>query len=432
MRRFWPRAFVHADMNCFFAAVEQLDVPELVGAPVAVTNGLTGTCVITSSYQARACGVTTGMHIKKARQLCPDIVQRPARPKRYAEISARIMHELTAISPDVEIFSVDEAYVDITRMQKMYGHPIDIARKIKSRIYEVSGLKCSVGVSEGKLTAKWAAKQNKPDGFTVLKPEDTKQTLAPVNVTDICGIARGISEHLEHHGATTCGQVALMPMTVLSKRWSNIGKRLWLVCNGHDPAVIETTIPDPKTVGHGKVMPPNTQDRDVILMYLQHMSQKVGTRLRKHNLVASKFSVGLRTVWQWLADDYHINFTNDDKDIYALCQRLVQNKWNNHGVFQVQINALNPVPAGQIDLFNPPKEKRIQLNNIKDRINQKYGEFSLAPATLLGRSDMPNVISPAWKPFGHRETLQAGGYDVRENSNDSDISRILRALPRIG
>ena len=156
------------------------------------------------------------------------------------------MHELKSISPDIEIFSVDEAFIDITQVQALNGHPIDIANKIKNRIYQVSGLRCSVGVSEGKLTAKWAAKQKKPDGFTILKPSEAKNILAPIKVTEICGIAKGISTHLEQYNATTCGQVANMPMSVLSKRWSNIGKRLWLVCNGHDPAPIEKTIPDPK------------------------------------------------------------------------------------------------------------------------------------------------------------------------------------------
>jgi len=211
-----------------------------------------------------------------------------------------------------------------------------------------------------------------------------------------------------------------------------IGKRLWLVCNGHDPAPIERTIPDPKTVGHGKVMPPNTQNLTVILMYLQHMSQKVGTRLRKHNLVASKFSIALRTVWQWLEQKYQINHTNDDQNIYELCLKLIKDKWFNHGVFQVQITALDPIPSGQLDLFGPKFDQHHNLNNTKDQINQKYGEFALAPATLLGRSDMPNVISPSWKPFGHRETIQTGSYNVRTHSNSSNIQAILRNLPCIG
>ncbi|MBI3546292.1 MAG: DNA polymerase IV, partial [Gammaproteobacteria bacterium] len=108
--RYWPRAIIHIDMNAFFASVEQRDFPELRGKPVGVTNGVAGTTLITCSYEARAVGVKTGMRIYEARKFCPSLIQRPARPKVYVGISTRIMHALRDISPDVQVFSVDEAF----------------------------------------------------------------------------------------------------------------------------------------------------------------------------------------------------------------------------------------------------------------------------------------------------------------------------------
>src|SRR5690242_9793856 len=151
----WPRAIALVDMNAFFASIEQLDFPELQSRPVGVTNGLTGTCVITSSYEARRYGIKTGMRVKEARALCPDFVQRPARPERYSEVSTRIMQALQAVTPDIEIFSVDEAFLDLTACQEVFGSPVDMARRAQRIVLETSGLLCSVGVSGDKTTAKF-------------------------------------------------------------------------------------------------------------------------------------------------------------------------------------------------------------------------------------------------------------------------------------
>ena len=150
----WPRAIILMDMNAFFASVEQLDRPEWRGRPIAITNGLQGTCIITCSYEARAYGIRTGMRLKQARQLCPGLIQSPARPQRYAAVSTAIMDALAEITPDLEVFSVDEAFLDVTHCQRLLGSPEHIARLTKQRVFEVSGLLCSVGLSGDKTTAK--------------------------------------------------------------------------------------------------------------------------------------------------------------------------------------------------------------------------------------------------------------------------------------
>ena len=117
----WPRFIAFVDMNAFFASIEQLDNPEYRGKPIGVTNGKTGTCLITCSYEARALGIYTTMRLKQARALCPGFIQVPARPERYAAVSTGIMHALLDITPDVEVFSVDEAFLDITRCQAYWN-----------------------------------------------------------------------------------------------------------------------------------------------------------------------------------------------------------------------------------------------------------------------------------------------------------------------
>jgi DNA polymerase-4 len=408
--KFWPRAIALIDMNAFFASIEQRDFPSLLGQPVAVTNGLRGSCVITCSYEARARGVHTGMYLPQARRLCPQLVQRPARPEVYARVSTRIMRAIQNICPDIEVFSVDEAFVDITPCQRLYGSPIATAKLLKSAVYEASGLLCSLGLSGDKTTAKYAAKLNKPNGFIVIPPWQAKSRLRDVPVTELCGIASGIGGFLAGYGVTHCGDMEKLPIGILAKRFGNLGRRIWYMCQGADPEPLHSEVAAPKSIGHGKVMPPNTRDREVILTYAQHMAFKVGTRMRKHQLEARSYWLGLKTEFGWLGEKTRLPLFSDDQNkIYQLCSKIIALHWQGEGVWQIQLTALDPRPATmQLDLFaSSAAEQQMQsrLHSAMDNINQRYGAFTLSPARLLNRSDMPNVIAPAWKPDGLRQTI---------------------------
>jgi DNA polymerase-4 len=406
--QFWQRAIVFIDMDAFFASIEQLDDPALRQQPVAVTNGLRGTCIITCSYEARARGIHTGMRIKEAQQRCPALVQRPARPQRYAQLATRMTDVLReTISPDLEIFSVDEAFLDVTHCQKLLGVPESIAQQTKDLIQQVVGLPCTVGVGGDKTTAKYIAKCHKPDGLGVLPPWEAREYLKDVPVTKLCGIAEGIGRFLAARGVYTCGDMSRLPIGVLAKRFGYPGRRIWLMCQGLDPEAIHTSVAAPKTLGHGKVMPPNTKNLDTLLMYLLHMSEKLATRLRRYSLQARSFSIGLLTQYGWLGDTYRTTVpTNDGKTITALTRQMLDEYWRGEGVSQVHITALDPRPVdGQLELFGEDQSERQAVNKMVDSINQRYGELTLGPARLLKRSDMPNVISPAWKPRGPRQSI---------------------------
>ncbi|MES9855959.1 MAG: DNA polymerase IV [Sedimenticola sp.] len=404
----WPRAIILVDMNAFFCGVEQVDHPEWQGRPIGITNGAQGTCIITSSYEARAYGVRTGMRVKEAKAICPGFTQIPARPERYAEVSSNIMHSLTDITPDVEVFSVDEAFLDITHCQRLHGTPPQVARLVKQTVQEASGgVLCSVGVSGDKTSAKYAAKLHKPDGLTVIPPWEAAATLAPVAVTELCGIAKGIGRYLAERGVHRCGDMQRLPIGELGQRFGNLGRRIWLMAQGLDPDPIHPSVASPKSIGHGKVMPPQTRDLLVITTFLQHMAEKVAARLRRCGYRADRFYIGLRTAEGWLGDRYPYNPpTNHGPDIMALCQHFLHTLWRGQPIYQVQVTAIRLSPNnGQLELFSSSQQQEQQLDSTMDAINRRYGEFTLAPARLLLRSKMPNVIAPAWKPFGHRETI---------------------------
>lgn len=405
----WQRAIALLDMNAFFASIEQRDFPSLLGQPVAITNGMRGSCIITSSYEARSFGIRTGMRVREALQLCPHLIQRPTRPKVYAKVSRNIMHSLVNVCPDIEVFSVDEAFIDVTSCQKYYGTPEKAAHELKTAVYQASGLLCSLGLSGDKTTAKYAAKLNKPNGFTVIPPWKAKSTLQHIPVTELCGIAKGIGGFLAQHGVIYCGDMEKLPISVLSRRFGNLGHRIWYMCQGADPDPLHPDIAAPKSIGHGKIMPPNTRDRGIILTYLQHMCSKVGTRMRRHEMEAKTFWIGLRTNQGWIGEKSRLSaFSNDQQQIYQLGCIILDLNWQSEGVHQIQVTALDPRPAAmQMDLFSTKTDNtsRKQLNEAMDSINERYGEMSLSPARLLNRSDMPNVIAPAWKPDGLRQTI---------------------------
>ena len=282
-----------------------------------------------------------------------------------------------------------------------------MARMAKQKIFEVSGLLSSAGVSGDKTTAKFAAKLNKPDGLTVIPPWEARQRLQNEPTTSLCGIAEGIGSFLAQHGAYTCGEVGTLPISVLARRFGNLGRRIWYMCQGEDPDKIHQDVPAPKSIGHGKVVPPGTRDRETILTYLLHMSEKVGARLRRHDMEAQHFYIGLRIDGDWIGDKLRLTTPgNDGGAIYCLCRFMLETLWHGEVVRQVQVTALDPQPCGQqLELFEDKDDTEAQVNAAVDNINQRYGEFTMAPARLLNRSTMPNVIAPAWKPTGHRQTI---------------------------
>ncbi len=404
----WPRIIVLVDMNAFFASIEQARDPNLIGKPIGITNGIKGSCIITCSYEARAYGICTGMRVKEAKKLCPSFLRLPSNPILYAKISADIMNSLHEITPDIEVFSVDEAFLDMTYCKKIWDSPESIAKKIKEKVFSVSGVHCSIGISGDKTTAKYAAKLHKPNGLTIISPWDAENTLKDISVLELCGINRGIGAFLAERGIFTCGEVKKIPISVLGGRFGNPGRRIWYMCQGKDPEKVKNNTKIPKTIGHGKIMPPNTRSKNVIYMYLIHMSEKVAYRLRKNTLCAQKFLIGLKTSKGWIGCKQTKTAlpTNNGREISALCKRILNQYWNGEGIYQVQVTALDlHEEKGQIDLFNENNDRHHQLNTVIDCVNQRYGEFTLASAKLLDRTDMPNVISPAWKPYGYRQTI---------------------------
>ena len=404
----WAKIIFHIDMNAFFASIEQRDNPKLFGKPIAITNGNKGSCIITCSYEARAFGIKTGMYFSEAKRKCPSLIRCSSNPKKYIYVSSKIMDILYNISPDIEIFSIDEAFLDLSNCKKIYPSLFDVAYLIKDKIFSDLNLPCSIGIAENKSNAKFAAKMQKPDGITVLPPDKSEEILSNYPIKDLCGVSNGIGSFLNNHGVFVCGDMKNIPISILGTRYGNIGKKIWLMAQGKDIDSLKLRENPPKSFGHGKVTKPNLKDIYEIKKILHHMSNKVAKRLRQNNYESNIFLIGLKIKDYWISHKYKISkYTNHDKDIFKLCLLLVNEFYiQKNGIYQVQVTAINIKPMNmQKDLFAVNCDKNTDIDYTIDSINNKFGDLMLRPARLCNKLQTPDVISPSWRPTGHKKSL---------------------------
>ena len=205
----WPRIIVHADMDAFYAAVEQLDDPSLRGRPLLVGSDSARGVVLTASYEARVSGAGSAMPMHRARRLCPEALVVPPRFERYQEISELVMRTFGDFSPVVEPLSLDEAFLDMTGSTRLFGDPKSIGLRIKDAVREsTGGLTASVGISATRYVAKVASGFRKPDGLTIVPPASMREWLAPQPVANLWGAGPKTAERLRTSGFETIGQVA--------------------------------------------------------------------------------------------------------------------------------------------------------------------------------------------------------------------------------
>ncbi|MCK5547423.1 MAG: DNA polymerase IV, partial [Thermoplasmata archaeon] len=207
------RIILHMDMNAFFASVEQATNPALKNRPILVGgNPKKRSVVAAASYEAKAKGVKAGMSWYEARRLCPEAIMIEGTPIKYIDTATKIFIFLRDYTPKVEVFSIDEAFLDITHTAHLFGTPRDLALSIKKRIKKMFNITCSIGIGPNKLISKLAANMEKPDGLTIIKEEDVPALLDNLPVDELSGIGDKFKAHLNRMGIKTCGDLQKMPL----------------------------------------------------------------------------------------------------------------------------------------------------------------------------------------------------------------------------
>src|SRR5437868_164764 len=291
------RAILHVDMDAFYASVEQLDHPEYKGKPVIVgadPRGGSGRGVVAAcSYEARKSGVRSALPISRAWKLCPEGVYVRPRMKRYVEVSHQVMEVFRGYTDLVEPLSIDEAFLDITGSVALLGEPDEIARSIKKKIREATGLTASVGLAPNKFLAKIASDLRKPDGFVVLHEADIEQFLRDLPISRLWGVGPKTEVRLHEMGFRTIGELRKASRESLVRSLGSLGEHLYHLSRGKDDRPV---VPngEPKSVGTETTFEEDTDDPQLLLRTILELSDHVAERLRKDKYRARKVTLKLR------------------------------------------------------------------------------------------------------------------------------------------
>ena len=284
---------LHVDMDAFYASVEELDNPQLKGKCVIVAGQSERSVVSAANYEARKFGVHSAMPLFQARERCPGAIFLPPRMGRYKELSAKFMSVLREFSPLVEPVSIDEAYVDITGCERLFGGVGKIALTIKKRIKERLSLVCSLGVAPNKFLAKIASDMDKPDGLTIIMPEHVEQFINSLPIHKVPGVGKNTHDKLQLLGIETLGDVKKIPEKILIKKLGKFGHRLTELADGIDRSAV-IPLSETKSVSAEETLPEDIDDKQVLKKYILGQVEKIGRELRKLKIKARTVSIKIK------------------------------------------------------------------------------------------------------------------------------------------
>lgn len=287
-RKDTPRIILHLDMDYFFAQCEERERPEIKGRPVVICvysgRGGDSGAVSTSNYEARKLGVKAGIPIYRAKKLAPDAVFLPVNMELYRGISDEVMEILRGYCAGFEQESVDEAFCELTGNVTDFEDARLLAVKIKDEIKQKIGLTCSVGIGPNKLVAKIASDYQKPDGLTVVKPDEVLDFLAPLKVTDIIGVGKKIGERLNELGVQTIGEISKLSKEELIREFGQ-AKGAWIkqASQGIDDSQVEER-EGTEQIGRMTTLKENTKDLEIIFDAIDRLSEDVYGKLEARKL----------------------------------------------------------------------------------------------------------------------------------------------------
>jgi DNA polymerase IV len=376
-------------MDAFFASVEVLDNPSLKGKPVLVGgNGPRGV-VAAASYEARKFGCHSAQPMVIARRLCPQAEIVKPHFHRYREMSDRVFEVFNRFTPIVEPLSVDEAFLDLTGTEKLHGDAVGVAQKIKQMIFSETKLTASVGVAGNKFLAKLASDMNKPDGLTVIWPEDVERMLSPLAVGKMWGIGPKTAKRLEGLAVRTIGDLRSKSAQWLNSVAGVDGEHYLKLAHGEDEREVT---PDraAKSIGQEQTFGVDVAEPDEIRAVMLEQCEQVARRLRKHHLLASSVTVKIRFGnFQTITRQCTLDTPSDTTRAIWDAARGLFDAWCATSFAPVRligVQAGKLSSAQQMELFSDPaKEKERKLETTLDRIHAKFGEKGIRRA--MGSSE---------------------------------------------
>jgi DNA polymerase-4 len=392
------RRIMHIDLDAFFVSVEQAERPELRGKPVVVGGRPDQRGVAAAaSYEARAFGLHSGMPLVTASRLCPQAIFIEGNFPKYRHASEKFMKILADFSPFMEPMGLDEAYLDVTGFESLYGSIRQMALAIKKRVKDEIGLTASVGTASGKVVAKVASELSKPDGLIEVPAGGERAFFAPLPIGKLPGIGKKTERLLRGLGIATIGELARMPLSTLKSHFGASGEVLQRFASGVDERKVEPP-GEAKSISRETTFAQDTRNRPQLEATLRYLSERVGGELREQNKQARCVTLKLRyadfttiTRSRTLSQTFDADQTIFETGLGLLKKALSQDK-RAVRLIGIGVSHLTK-PGSQLSMWDSSALKLGQLNRAIDRIRQKYG-FT---AIQTGRTLLLKDIFPADK-----------------------------------
>lgn len=385
---------LHIDMDAFYASVEERDNPSLVGKPVIVGGSAEGRGVVAAAnYEARKFGVHSAMASARAGRLCPHAIVIKPRIDYYATVSRQIRNIFEQFTPLVEPLSLDEAFLDVTGSEPLFGPSAEIGRRIKQQIRDELRLTASVGVATNKFVAKIASDLKKPDGFVVVEPSEVYSFLGPLPVGKLWGVGKVTDQAFERLGIRTIGQLRQMPLATLNDLFGASGEHYWQLANGIDDRRV---VPDrkAKSISNETTFAEDIADIDVLRAWLVELVEQVARRLRQHDMKGRTAELKVRfadfqtiTRSMTLADSTSITRELLDAGMELLMKHIPA-RHRPIRLLGFGVSKLDGSGTSQQTLFDQPDRKRHQeLDHVADQITAKFGKLGLRRGASLDKRD---------------------------------------------
>ena len=383
----FPRTIFHVDMDAFFVSVEELYDPSLKGKAVVVGGQRDERGVVSAaSYEARKFGVHSAMPLRTAAKMCPHAIFVDGHPERYRECSEKVHAVLTSFSPQVEMASIDEAYVDMTGTARLHGPALKAAHMLHARMKAETRLNCSVGIGSSRLIAKVSSAQAKPNGVLWIVPGEEAKFLAPLDVRAIPGVGKVMESNLHALGIKKVGDLARLGDSELEDRFGKWGLALAGKARGEDAggwfdAEVGADI-DAKSISHEHTYNEDTADASHLEATLMRLSEMVGRRLREANYYARTIQLKLRYKDFTTITRAHTvpSPTQLDNEIFDQVRNLFRRNWKTGlpvRLLGVQASSFG-AQTEQIDLLEASRQQRWKdALSAADRLRDKFGESSV-------------------------------------------------------
>jgi DNA polymerase IV len=385
------RSILHVDMDAFYASVEQRDNPDLRGKPLVVGGGSNRGVVAAASYEARKFGIRSAMPMREAMRRCPELLRVAPRMDHYEKVSDEVFAIFREFSPLVEGLSLDEAFLDVTASRSLFGSDLAIARQIKSRIRDITGLTASVGVAYNKLLAKIASDLEKPDGLVVITEQNVHSVLDPLPVQVIPGIGRETLARLVKIDIKTIADLRAASDSKLTAVFGRYAGRMrQRACGIDDRPVVASR--DEKSISAEETYDKDLTDVTAMNRELLRLAEKTATRLRARSLLAATLQIKIR-------ESDFTTFTRQRSlhppscgtdQLYEVARQLLATWLAEHPGSRIRllgVGGTDLVPDAQQDLFaSGETQGKAELDQTVDRIRERFGRLSLGRARTLNGS----------------------------------------------